>query len=379
MTTFWTAAAAAHVFCFWGTILLTYLSDTLNGKDPLVFYFSQDHFNLFLYFLVCPLYVGAAASIVRIAASSWSEIAAIADKAGKPDLSVRHPARTWVFCFLVLAIACGLTISYMHSAIGVLTPRAFWFETRPAILGQPSFNLAGVYYIILNFSLLCITMIGVMSYVSLGMEATRWVDGVFSNCGVGDDGNRLEDGQDSLSDLHFQAEREVLKSFSLAFSFAKILTIMYIINIMVWELSPLGGNSFNMLVALLAVYFIGGYLVILPHDYIEVKWKSLVSRWQLQIRSQRDHLDERANRLAAELALGQISIDDYTSALSVIEGQKQLIKDRYEAVGRENSPPSITRQQRWANFIINALFPTSLFISVALLPQEILRSLFQQP
>lgn len=251
----------AFFFCFLTPVILCFIEGTLTGTDKSVRYFMQDGWNIILYVFVCPLYVSLALAIVRQTISHWGRLVDFADSKSNPDISHRRTYRLPVVLFLALLICTGFITNYMFdilhpNASVAQQARIYWFMSD-AGNGIRILNKVGYYYVVLNFTLLFITLLGAACFISLAGEVIRAANA-----------SALEK-IDSFSVL--QSE---LAAFTNTYILAKGITAAYALNIIIWAVSPLGNTS-NLLVSQIALSIVGVFFVAIPRQYIELKWFEL--------------------------------------------------------------------------------------------------------
>jgi hypothetical protein len=163
---------AGVILCFGMTMLLTMIAGTWTGPEPNMVYFRDDWQNIVLYLIVCPAYVGWCSWIIALFLGRSTDISNFADDLGE------SPHRFWIarfpIAFITIVLLTVLIVfNYVSDILEVNNvPEAYWFMTRP-IQGIRYLNKVGIYYVILNFSLLLITVTAIFCFFSIFFEAIR--------------------------------------------------------------------------------------------------------------------------------------------------------------------------------------------------------------
>ena len=264
-------------FCLIGHGILALVTGTFAGSDNHRLYFAADRWNLFLYAFVAPAYMATAACFITRFMSTQSELRGYAvdlrglratrvDPRAKPPSLQGRIFQSWrmkpAIRVITAAVCAGLITWVTISGFigGLRDPRnskpLYWFFDI-GLDGARILNPAGIYYATCNAFLLFITVVTVLGYLSLSCEIFRI-------------GHHIKRTDAYLHD-RFESLKKVLSGYSDCYVLAKILVAVYIINILIWRLSP-GGRSANEAVAEVALSLIGGYVVSIPPIYLEVKW-----------------------------------------------------------------------------------------------------------
>lgn len=275
---FWVSALICFLYDFGMTAAFTYFCGTLYGHDPNVMYFLNDHANLVDYFIICPAYVGASCWIIYLLLSKSKFIAGLADelsgalrhrpaehaqrgKKGQANSTTWHYVRHHVlFPILVLAFTVGSTWSYIHDILNSSAiTRRYWFMSDPGTTAHRHLNMAGYHYVVLNFLLLLVTVIAVMSFFRMFIETVRV-------------GNNIHPESGRLP-CRFTDLRRNLSHFTEAYIVAKALCLVYVFNIFTWEFSDLvvAKNNLNVargMISAMALLFIS-----FPRYFVEYKWQ----------------------------------------------------------------------------------------------------------
>jgi len=274
------AALATLLFCFVVPAVWASMLGTFSGDDPSRMYFSRDTINLILYLVVCPLYVGLGVWL-WIVVIKYS--GGIRDYAINLDSQAERNRMSWLRQFLLLTVVMAVSLFATANYIADITDPArvavdYWFvKLMPS--GDRSIGPLGVYYFLINFVLLTITLISIMFFMSI-------FSAVFS---VGTALQKYE--QPNRIDLG--VIRLKLEAFTEAYLLGKALTFLYMLNILMWQSSPLG-NTENLWIAALFASLIGVVFVSLPRYFVELQWFRYRERTgQLPVDDPSQHQDIR--------------------------------------------------------------------------------------
>lgn len=261
---FWITYLLTLFFCFGVNVLLCAWEGTLSGVDPERRYFVQDGWNIGLYLFICPTYAALAIGMMRITIGHWEKLIDYADEKTSKNDSHHKKYRLPTVFVLILLMCTGFITNYMYD---VLNPsievaeeaRIYWFMNATSD-GIRMLNRVGYYYVVLNFALLFITLAGTASFLSLAIEVLRAAES-----------NSIEK-IDSFTVLESR-----LQSFTDSYLLTKGATAAYVLNLIIWAVSPLGNTS-NLLVSQIALSVIGVFFIALPRQYIQLRWYEL---WDL--------------------------------------------------------------------------------------------------
>lgn len=251
----------ALFFCFFVTAILCLIEGTLFGSDPARRYFVGDGWNIFLYIFVCPTYCALSCCLIARTIKEWSILADYADAKAAPDPRPRSLYRFYAVFFLALLLCTIFITNYLDDVLNpamqdAAKARIYWFM-HDLGGGLRTLNRVGYYYVVLNFSLLFLTLLGVSCFLSLTAEVMR--------AGSAEDPERI----DSFDVLHVK-----LQSFTIAYLLMKGLAATYTVNFYVWAVSPLGKTE-NLLAAQIVLTVVGAFFIAVPRQYIELKWFEL--------------------------------------------------------------------------------------------------------
>ncbi len=251
----------ALFFCLIVTAALCVIEGTFIGERTEIRYFIQDGWNIFLYSFACPIYVTLGIAIINKSISHWGDLADYADEKSSPDESNRRKYRFPLVLFFALLICTGFITNYMFdvlhpSDIVAKQARIYWFMAD-AGNGVRALNRVGYYYVVLNFTLLFVTLLSASCFISLATEVIR----------AGNAGSI--DKIDTFTVLQSR-----LEAFTKTYLLTKGIAAAYALNIIVWAISPLGNTS-NLLASQIALSIVGVFFVAIPRQYIELKWYEL--------------------------------------------------------------------------------------------------------
>ena len=247
---------AALVHCLGLTIALTWLNGTLMPAPGTSIELFEDKWNLFLYAVICPMYVTLCIRLVLLAMErDPAPVEAGCTPSGQSK-------RLFLSLFLISVFSSVLITGYVNDALNPdVVDRAYWFVE--AQLGLRRLNSAGLYYIVLNFSLLFLTFLGGAAFISVS------IDGIQLSHGL------LQSG----SDIDFGVYKQRLDRLVLAYYWGVLLVACYAVNIIVWKHSPLGGTA-NIHLAGAMLTLLGIFFVTVPRRFIEHAWAAYQARKQ---------------------------------------------------------------------------------------------------
>ncbi|MEZ5017085.1 MAG: hypothetical protein R2800_08520 [Flavipsychrobacter sp.] len=263
----------AFFFCFVVTVLGTWLNGTLfddpNSIDN-VRCFLNDKWNIFLYSFICPMYVGLTCWLVVVAVKGWGEIRAFKNEELKEeDKQTKFPLmKATALGFLILAVAFALTANYINdiTKLAEIEKEYYWFFTKKN--GRFELGTLGIYYFLLNYTLLIITLIALTFFMSIYSMMMKVGKALAS--------------KESIDELDFLTLKTKLSVFTEAYILAKLLVGAYIVNIMVWVASPLGGGgngtNANIQVAVILMGIIGVFMISIPRYFVELQWYRLKNK-----------------------------------------------------------------------------------------------------
>jgi hypothetical protein len=254
---------AGLVLCFGMTLLFTVLAGTWSGTAPNTVYFREDWQNIVLYLFVCPAYVGWCVWMLALFVGRSATLGAFADEIGAPRRRFRI-ARFPVTVIAMLSLTALIVFGYIADILKVQNvPEAYWFMTAQTADGVRYLNSVGVYYVILNFCLMLITAAAVFCFFSMFFDTLRV-------------GHGLRTMPASLP-VEFPTVARRLATFTEAYLIAKLLCATYIVNVVVWRLSPLGATT-NIELASMVLAAMGLFFISFPRYYVELMWRDYQER-----------------------------------------------------------------------------------------------------
>lgn len=269
-------------FAFIVNVIGTALNGSLMGdtifagkvafeSPPATIYFLDDWWNLLLYLIVCPTYVGLTCWLVVIVIKGYGEIKAFKQN----EISYNNrPGRfrilkSMALGILILSVAFFLTTNYINDIMILVTQgKYYWFLTKMG--NEYQIGTLGIYYFLLNFSLLITTLIALTFFMSVYSLIMR----------VG----RALESKNEIGNLEFNTLKEKLSMFTEAYIVTKGIVACYVANIWIWADSPLGkGVTENFAVAVILLTIIGVFMVSFPRYFVELQWYKLKLRVSDQV------------------------------------------------------------------------------------------------
>jgi hypothetical protein len=174
---------------------------------------------------------------------------------------------------LVLILSMGFfsTAGYIGD---IMNPsnvdKRYWFMDLSRS-GEHILGPLGVYYFLLNFVLLLITLASITFFMSIFTSVMAV-------------GQALE-AKSKHSDTELNVLEAKLATFTEAYIIAKLLTFIYMVNFFIWKKSPLGATQ-NIYVAFIFLTLFGVLFVSLPRYFVELQW------YRYMVRSKQVDADE---------------------------------------------------------------------------------------
>lgn len=240
---------ATMFFCLGMTATLAALSKTWwPSPDPQVLHWASDRWNIFLYAAVCPLYVWLCLRLLIVSIERPAAQAAATTPSPPPVL------RLFLSIFLILLFSSTLITSYVSDAAnpGIIEYRYWFFDD---LNGVRVLNAAGLYYIVLNFSLLMLTFIGGASFIVVSIDGMTLARALTSGSSVTD----------------FERFRSQIDRLVRAYRLGVSLVFCYAVNLIVWKFSPLGPTG-NLQIAGALFTLIGLFFVAVPRRFVQHLW-----------------------------------------------------------------------------------------------------------
>jgi hypothetical protein len=221
-------ASITLIFCLMVPIAWTLSIGRFSSRTPDTLYLWQDTTNLILYSVVCPLYVGLGCWLAVVVIRSWSDVK---EYAAQLDPRVAIPSRgvslkTLFLVVLILSMGFFSTATYIGDILNRNNVKErYWFMDLAAS-GEHILDSLGVYYFLLNFVLLIVTLVSIALFMSMFVAAMT----------VG----RALESKTQPSDAELSVLETKLAAFTESYIIAKVLTATYMVNFYLWYASPLG-------------------------------------------------------------------------------------------------------------------------------------------
>lgn len=271
---FWSSFVITVFFALVIHVVLTALQGTFIGPNGCAdywqiarIYFACDWWNIALYALVVPIYVGAACCLILTAVRNWHSVRSFTCRIAEEPAEGRDGHRFPIFLVVTLTAVAFFIFNYI-SDLKRATYKIrgeqridglYWFMDITSD-GQKVLNDVGAYYLLLNAVLLFITVCALFCLISVSIEIVRI-------------GSRIRDC-DLRDTLTFQQLRDELRAYSDIYVLGKILIATYIANIYIWAKSP-AGHVQNIEFAAIAAILVGSALIAGPRYYLELRWYEL--------------------------------------------------------------------------------------------------------
>lgn len=239
---------AAMFFCLGMTAVLAALSNTWwPSSEPGVLHWASDHWNIFLYAVVCPLYVWLCLRLLVL--SIERPVTAASSMASPPAV-----LRLFVSTFLIILFSSVLITSYVSDAANPAIVRyRYWFFDE--LNGVRFLNAAGLYYIVLNFSLLVVTFVGAASFIAISIDGMTLARALTHDAPA----------------MGFESFRNQIDRLVRAYRLGVGLVFCYAINLIVWKFSPLGPTG-NLQIAGALFTLVGLFFVAVPRRFVQHLW-----------------------------------------------------------------------------------------------------------
>ncbi len=248
----------AFVSCFVVTAVWNLLNGTWSGTEPNRLYFSRDINNLLQYTFICPTIVGLSVALVCLTLTSWPRLSAASERVRAPKPIARPASLASILLFILLSAAL-ISANYLRECLDPsIYHRVGWYVREVTSGGVRVLGGLGVYYIILNYTLLVTCLAGVFSYLSLSVACVRVGPGI-------------ADYPSMAPELSFDDIKQSLSAFTNGYLLAKLLTAALMLNTFAWRWEhPVG--SLNMSGMGLGMSVLGVFFVSVPRYYVELEW-----------------------------------------------------------------------------------------------------------
>lgn len=284
---FFLTAFITLLFSLVFTTFISFQSGTLiRSNIEGVIGFLDDTHNIILYSIVVPIYVGCCVCLIIAVILNWKYInkAAINDKIDVENynnsIDAKHTLRIVSFFTLSLFISSFFISNYIDELKNVKEiGHQYWFFSN--IENVIVLNKAGAYYLFLNTMLLLITSFAALCYISISIEAFRLGRNLEKSLSLEEDikDNKVTEAYITSKEQKFL---DIVEDFAWSYFIAKILILVYIVNILIWQDSPAGKVS-NVHVAIFVLFVIGIFFVALPRLYLSSRWHSLKLKYMNRI------------------------------------------------------------------------------------------------
>jgi len=252
---FFSSAGLAFVLSFGVLSAWTQLNGTFSGDDTTILYWIDDLPNLINYSLLVPSYVGLATVLCALMVHGQGRLRRLA------ALPSRASGR-WRRLLVILLILLASSLLTSNYIVEIMNPdlyqKSYWFTEE--IAGIRVLGGLGVYYVLLNYSLLVISLLALAAFLSVAWLAFQV-------------GRRL-----SASPLLETSElldlRERLTMFTQAYAVAKLLAAVYMLNAYTWRWER-PEHSVNLILLGAVLTVMGVFFVSMPRYFIELQWYRL--------------------------------------------------------------------------------------------------------
>lgn len=269
-------------FCYGLNFILSLKSGTLLASTDIErINFIRDGYNQFLFAFVCPAYVSAAFCLIATVAISWKKLNNYSNEAAADPTSQKFVIQDATRLALFISISVLIVSLFIPQFLSDLADHAvtdglYWFFDR-ARSGERVLNAAGVYYLVMNAILLFITAMAAFCYISMSIELFRLGKYIRTSIFALKTTEPHADARLKLKHNE-QLLRASLSDFSYCYVIAKILVLLYAINIWVWQMSR-AGNVANVNAAIAAILIVGMVVLVLPRLYLGSKWHRLKTEY----------------------------------------------------------------------------------------------------
>ncbi len=275
------------VFCLGVTGTWAYVVGTWSGAEPDRVYLLADWHNLVLYTTVVPVYVSSGILLIITVLGGWHEIASLESSLRGKTVYTSVPLKAPVLCLFALGAAFLAIANYMKDITDPSNvPAVYWFLEITGN-GTRTISSLGVYYALLNFVLLLITLTTLIFFMS-SVAATLGVARAIATY-----------SRDS-PELRFEVVKAKLSTFSEVYLLAKLIIAAYVVNFGIFADSPLG-NTTNLFLMQALLVAVGVFFIAIPRNEVELQWfryKERMEYEELELHSYDDLLDFRAARIA---------------------------------------------------------------------------------
>lgn len=279
--TFGIAFAISLFFALGLNGFFSYLSGTFSGPNGCrdyaeiaEIYFLCDRWNLLLYAVVVPAYVGIASCLIGTTVANWHKIRSFSDRMSRKASDARDKRRFITFLTLSLILVALFITNYIRE-LAAFRPKSdaagapdsiYWFMVATPS-GHKILNEAGAYYLVFNAALLFITLIALFCLISMSVEIVRI-------------GRSLK-----ANNANIDAIVSNVAAYSHCYFLAQLLILAYVANVYIWGISPAGrmakgesGMVVNIEIAAIALIAIGFFVISFPRYFIDLRLKQIATR-----------------------------------------------------------------------------------------------------
>lgn len=254
---FWGGFIVAFVLCFLVVVAWTVLSGTFSGQEVGKLFFVEDWPNIINYSVLCPLYVGFGSVVIGAVIRSGPKL----DRLSKD--SRPNPWSRGLVVLLVLLFAALLTAQYMTEILSPdVYPESYWFIGRESSDGDRILGALGIYYILLNFTLLVFALAVAAAFFSIFRSLIT----------LGRFLSRSDDLPFSTDEL-----KEKLQGYTVAYAGGKLFVAVLMLNAYTWKWERPQG-SFNLILMGAALTVLGTVYLSFPRYFVENQWFYLRQR-----------------------------------------------------------------------------------------------------
>lgn len=253
----------AFTFCFMVTLIWSLLIGRAFGTDQTRLYFLHDSTNLIEYFFLCPAYVGLSVHFVVLLAANWARLSHPRGMVNTKALRLPNASAGIGVC-LILLISSLVTVSFIRGALDpMVSPKVGWWVDHVAPDNSRVLSSLGIYYALLNFTLLAICVTAALAFLSFFLLCVRF--------------GRMIAQQSVRNSISFAAVREMLSDFNEAYVTLKLLSAVLVLNLHTWKWA-VEKETIVFLVLKAVLLIFGVVLISIPRYYIELEWYSFRER-----------------------------------------------------------------------------------------------------
>jgi hypothetical protein len=189
---------------------------------------------------------------------------------GVPGVNPRLPRASFgVAIFIVFSTSAAITVNFIWECLDPnIYPQIGWWIGRVTADGSRMLSPLGIYYALLNFTLLSVCLIAALAFCSSGLLSALAFLSLFVLCvRVG----TLIDNQPISSQLDFESLRSTLSQFTQAYIVFKLRAVTPVLNAYTWRHSRMQSSLlFRAMCAALVLF--GVFFISVPRYYIELEW-----------------------------------------------------------------------------------------------------------